>query len=114
MRPNVSESDHDETVEPIKKPSRSRREEKERERMERMEGGGKDSRGRDKEKKPAGGGAMPCWQRALLALLFFCGPVGTVISFLLLPKEAEPSDALGTRHAPMGAGGGPRIPGSPK
>ena len=72
-----------------------------------MEGGGKDSRGRDKEKKPAGGGAMPCWQRALLALLFFCGPVGTVISFLLLPKEAEPSDALGTRHAPMGAGGGP-------
>ena len=33
------------------------------------------------------------WLKLLLAALFLCGPIGTVISFWLLPKEEE-VDAL--------------------
>lgn len=65
----------------------------------------RDSRGRDKGKSASSTGGGVCWQRILLVVLFICGPVGTVISFLLLPKEAESTDTL-LRRAPSGAGTG--------
>ena len=101
VRPAPSESDKDEIEQ--KKPSRDRTNRKEDRNGRDVESGNKDadSRGRDKSKKKdgsaSGGG---CWQRALLAILFFCGPVGTVISFLLLPKDADSTAPL--RHSPMG------------
>jgi hypothetical protein len=120
VRPNVSESDHDEVIEPVSsrkgsssrsERSRKEREEKDAARLERMEAGDKDSRGRDKGDKDSRGrdkahkpasGCGAGWQKVLLAVLFLCGPVGTVISVLLLPKDAEAAEPL--RHSPMGSG----------
>jgi hypothetical protein len=52
------------------------------------------------------------WLKLLLAALFLCGPIGTVISFWLLPKEEE-VDALASLHAmpPSSIGGGATPPG---
>ena len=53
-------------------------------------------------------------QRALLAVLFLCGPIGTVVSFWLLPKGGDGAEAM-ARHSAMrgGASGnsatGPRV-----
>ena len=97
VRPNVSESDHDEVIEPVSsrkgsssrsERSRKEREEKDAARLERMEAGDKDSRGRDKGDKDSRGrdkahkpasGCGAGWQKVLLAVLFLCGPVNTVI-----------------------------------
>jgi uncharacterized membrane protein YgcG len=68
-----------------------------------MEGGGrddKDSRGRDKAKTGFTTAGIGWWQRGLLAVLFLCGPIGTVISFVLLPKDGETTE-IGSRYAPM-------------
>ena len=71
-------------------------------------------RDRDRSTKQRASSQRPStlknWQRVLLAVLFFCGPIGTLVSFWLLPKEADGADALGFRHPPGvvdgGAGGG--------
>ena len=110
VRPAPSESDKDEIEQ--KTPQRDRRREEKNGRSRDVEAG--DSRGRDKDKKKdksAGASSGSCWQRALLAILFFCGPVGTVISFLLLPKDAETSEqiranAMGNQPSPDSSGGG--------
>ena len=95
FRPAPSESDRDEIEQ--KKPSRRERPLRDAELAQRSG----DSRGRDKGAKAAGTGGGSCWQRGLLLVLFVCGPVGTVISFLLLPGEsAEPH----SHHSPMGTG----------
>ena len=69
-----------------------------------------DSRGRDKKTVSSSGSN---WQRLLLVILFFCGPVGTVISFLLLPKDVETVNAEPNLHhhspSPSAAGGGARV-----
>ena len=79
-------------------PSESNRDE-----CERHDGRGRDrdTRGREKEKSmsKASPSSKRTWQRALLTVLFLCGPIGTVVSFWLLPKE----DGEGlSRRAAMG------------
>ena len=50
-------------------------------------------RDRDRSTKQRASSQRPStlknWQRVLLAVLFFCGPIGTLVSFWLLPKEAD-------------------------
>jgi len=68
-------------------------------------------RDRDRSTKQRASSQRPStlknWQRVLLAVLFFCGPIGTLVSFWLLPKEADGADALGQfRHPPGVVDGG--------
>ena len=94
VRPAISESDRDEIEAKPKSAPRRERPRDEQARHERD----RDSRGRDKAKPTAS--SSKCWQRGLLAVLFLCGPVGTVISFLLLPTSTETH----SHHAPPGKG----------
>lgn len=52
------------------------------------------------------------WQRMLLAVLFFCGPVGTIVSFWLLPKEERASNSAGAAGIDIGSYGSPPGPAS--
>ena len=42
----------------------------------------------------------------MLAVLFLCGPIGTAVSFYLLPKESDSADTPGLIRGGAGAAGG--------
>lgn len=42
----------------------------------------------------------------MLAVLFLCGPIGTAVSFYLLPKESDSADTPGLIRGGTGAAGG--------
>ena len=64
-------------------------------------------------KKPSKVTALMNWQRVMLAVLFLCGPIGTAVSFYLLPKESDGADAPGLVRGgtggSSGAAGGTRV-----
>ena len=57
-------------------------------------------------KKSSKGTALKNWQRVMLAVLFLCGPIGTAVSFYLLPKESDSADTPGLIRGGAGAAGG--------
>ena len=72
-----------------------------------------ESRKERSTKKSSKGTALKNWQRVMLAVLFLCGPIGTAVSFYLLPKESDSADTPGLIRGgatgATGAAGGTRV-----